>query len=105
VGQRLCRWILTCCDVLDSHEIALPQDVFAKMLGVQRTSINPILQELKSTGALATGRSRIVISDPSVLQARACECYAAIKRDQEVMLRDLFAQPATASAVLRPLAS
>jgi len=93
VSQRLCRWILTCCDVLETREIALPQDVFAKMLGVQRTSINPILQELKSAGALATGRSRIVINDPDLLVARTCECHAALKRDQEILMRDILAQP------------
>jgi CRP-like cAMP-binding protein len=91
VSQRLCRWILTCCDVLESSEIALPQDVFAKMLGVQRTSINPILQELKSAGAVATGRSRIVITDRDVLLARTCECYAAMRQDQQVLMRDIFA--------------
>jgi CRP-like cAMP-binding protein len=99
VSQRLCRWILTCCDVLETREIALPQDVFAKMLGVQRTSINPILQDLKAAGALATGRSRIVINDPDVLLARTCECHAAMKRDQEAMMRDIFAQSAPPAPV------
>ncbi|MDB5446061.1 MAG: hypothetical protein JWQ97_1378, partial [Phenylobacterium sp.] len=36
VEQRLCRWLLTCSDVLEQSEIRLPQEVFAKMLGVQR---------------------------------------------------------------------
>src|SRR5262249_54772008 len=45
IEQRLCRWLLLCCDVLGQDEIALPQDVFAKMLGVQRSSVSPILQK------------------------------------------------------------
>lgn len=99
VSQRLCRWILTCCDVLETREIGLPQDVFAKMLGVQRTSINPILQELKATGAVATGRARVIITDRDALLARTCECYGAMKRDQAILMRDIFAQPPTSNAV------
>jgi CRP-like cAMP-binding protein len=102
VSQRLCRWILTCCDVLETSEIALPQDVFAKMLGVQRTSINPILQELKAEGALATGRSRLAIKDRDVLLMRTCECYGAMRRDQEILMRDIFAQAPVMTPVAPP---
>lgn len=79
VEQRLSRWLLTCSDVLESDEIALPQDVFAKMLGVQRTSVNPTLRALQAAGAVALARSRVVIRDRSILGARACECYQTIR--------------------------
>jgi CRP-like cAMP-binding protein len=72
---RLCRWLLTCCDMLDSREIRLPQEVFAKMLGVQRTSVNPILQKLRRGGLVELGRSRVTLRDHAGLNARACECY------------------------------
>lgn len=94
VGQRLCRWLLICSDVLESDRITLPQDVFAKMLGVQRTSINPILQELKAAGAITVARSCVVVADRQALIARSCECYAAMKQDQ-----DLFSGPQLAGAV------
>lgn len=90
VQQRLCRWLLSCCDVLETCEIALSQEVFAKMLGVQRSSINPILQELKGEGALTIGRSRINVLDTGVLMERACECYAALRQDQLDLQRDLM---------------
>jgi CRP-like cAMP-binding protein len=82
VQNRLCRWLLNCCDVLESREIGLSQEVFAKMLGAQRSSISPILQELKADGALTIGRSRITVRDRAVLLDRACECYAALRQDQ-----------------------
>jgi len=75
VEQRLCRWLLTCSDVLEEPEIRLPQDVFAKMLGAQRTSINPILQRLRADGLIALGRSRLLLTDRPGLMARSCECY------------------------------
>ena len=82
VEQRLSRWLLTCSDVLESKEIALSQDVFAKMLGVQRTSVNPTLRALQAAGALTLSRSRVVIRDRSVLRRHACECYQAMRGDQ-----------------------
>jgi hypothetical protein len=78
--------LLTCSDVLESRHIALSQEVFGKMLGVQRTSINPILQDLKAQGAIDIARSRINLRDPAVLLARSCECYQAMKDDQALLL-------------------
>jgi CRP-like cAMP-binding protein len=80
VEQRLCRWLLTCCDVIEAREIRLPQDIFAKMLGVQRTSVNPILQRLRALGLVDLGRSRLLVLDSRGLQARSCECYGAMKK-------------------------
>lgn len=79
VEQRLCRWLLTCSDVLGEPQIRLPQDVFAKMLGVQRTSVNPILQRLRCEGLIELGRSRLTVLDRDGLRERACECYDAMR--------------------------
>ena len=78
VEQRLCRWLLACSDVLEETEIRLPQDVFAKMLVVQRTSVNPILQRLRADGLIELGRSRLILKDRPGLIARTCECYEAM---------------------------
>jgi CRP-like cAMP-binding protein len=80
VEHRLCRWLLTCADVLEGDEIRLPQEVFAKMLGVQRTSVNPILQRLRAERLIALGRSRLVVLDRERLMDRACECYKSMGR-------------------------
>ncbi|MDB5460433.1 MAG: hypothetical protein JWO72_2174 [Caulobacteraceae bacterium] len=86
VEQRLCRWLLTCSDVLEQSEINLSQDVFAKMLGVQRTTVNPSLQRLREEGLIAIGRGRVVLQDRRGLKQRACECYAALRAAEEDML-------------------
>lgn len=83
VEQRLCRWLLTCSDVLEEPEIRLPQDVFAKMLGVQRTSVNPILQRLRADGLIELGRSRLIVADRDGLIGRACECYEAMRSAED----------------------
>jgi CRP-like cAMP-binding protein len=76
---RLCRWLLTCCDMLEGPEIRLPQEVFAKMLGVQRTSVNPILRRFRAEGLVELGRSRLKVLDRAALHARACECYDVLR--------------------------
>jgi CRP-like cAMP-binding protein len=83
VEQRLCRWLLTCADVLERRQIDLRQDVFAKMLGVQRSSVNPILQRLQADGLLEIGRGRITLMDRPRLRDRACECYLSMRHEQE----------------------
>jgi CRP-like cAMP-binding protein len=100
VEQRLSRWLLTCSDVLESDEIALPQEVFAKMLGVQRTSVNPTLRALQAAGAVALARSRVSIRDRGVLNRRACECYQAMRREQGLSWALPDAEPPAARAPL-----
>lgn len=80
VEQRLCRWLLTCADVLERRQIDLRQEIFAKMLGVQRSSVNPILQRLQQDGLIEIGRARVILKQRSTLTQRACECYLAIRR-------------------------
>lgn len=87
VEQRLCRWLLTCADVLERRQIDLRQEVFAKMLGVQRSSVNPILQRLQQDALIEIGRGRVILKDRPALTLRACECYLAIRLD------DIGAQP------------
>jgi CRP-like cAMP-binding protein len=78
VDNRLSRWLLTCRDTLEEDEIPLSQDIFAKMLGVQRSSVSPILQKLRNEGLIALERGRLRILDPPGLLARSCECYASM---------------------------
>jgi CRP-like cAMP-binding protein len=79
IEQRLAKWILTCCDVLERSEISLSQEVFAKMLGAQRSSVNIILQRFRAEGLIELGRSRLTLVDRPRLIRRSCECYADLK--------------------------
>ena len=79
IEQRLAKWILTCCDVLEQSEISLSQEVFAKMLGAQRSSVNIILQRFRSEGLIELGRSRLILVDRPRLMRRSCECYVDLK--------------------------
>lgn len=79
IEQRLSRWLLSCSSLLDRQDIGLAQELFAKVLGAQRSSINPMLQRFQADGLISLGRSRLTIVDREGLQRRACECYAALE--------------------------
>jgi hypothetical protein len=49
------------------------------MLGVRRTTVTLLAQELQKRGMMRYGRGRITIIDRRALEASACECYQAIK--------------------------
>jgi len=78
VQQRAARWLLHAQDRAGSR-IELTQEALADMLGVQRTSVNAVIQSLVASGAIATGRGVIRVNDRSVLLAQSCECYRRVE--------------------------
>jgi len=97
IEQRLARWLMTACDTLGEDDIRLPQDVLGKMLGVQRSSINPLLQKFRGAGLIDFRRSHIVVNDRAGLTRRACSCYVEETALREEMERELAQQPQMAS--------
>jgi CRP-like cAMP-binding protein len=80
-ASRLCRWLLQCADRTGSEQLLLTQEFLAEMLGVRRTTVTLLAQELQKRGILRYSRGRITILDRAALEARACECYGAVKHD------------------------
>jgi CRP-like cAMP-binding protein len=81
VEARLCRWLLQVHDRLDSNTIKLTHEFLSQMLGVRRTTVTVIASTLQEAGLIRYHRGRIEIVDRAGLEARACECYEAIRRD------------------------
>jgi CRP-like cAMP-binding protein len=86
VDQRLARWLLTCADAIGSEAIPVSQDALAKLLGVQRTSINPALQRLKAANLINLSRSRVLLQHRAGLEAKSCECYQALRLTEQQIL-------------------
>jgi CRP-like cAMP-binding protein len=57
-----------------SDRLSVTQERLARMLGVQRTSINAVLQLLKKQGGAASSRGRVLIRNPEALARAACTC-------------------------------
>jgi len=80
-ASRLCRWLLQCADRTGSEQLLLTQEFLAEMLGVRRTTVTLLAQELQKRGIVRYSRGRITILDRPALEACACECYEAIKHE------------------------
>jgi CRP-like cAMP-binding protein len=80
-SSRLCRWLLQCADRTGSDQLPLTQESLAEMLGMRRTTVTLLAQQLQNRGTLRYSRGRITVLDRAALQKHACGCYAAIKHD------------------------
>jgi DNA-binding transcriptional regulator YhcF (GntR family) len=57
----------------------LTQQALAGLLGVQRTTVNAVVQMLEGEGLIATGRGVIRVVDRTGLKRRSCECYQRLE--------------------------
>ena len=85
--QQLCRCILSNLDRSPSNELTMTQELIAEMLGVRRESVTEIAGRLQKAGLVHYSSGHIAVLDRPGLEARACECYAAIKREYDRLLR------------------
>lgn len=92
---RLCRWLLQTHDRLDTDIVALTQEFLAQMLGVRRTTVTELARGLQRQGLVRYKRGKIEILDRDALEACACECYGALRRQAEQYFpRSAAARPA-----------
>lgn len=81
LDQQLCCWFLSMLDRLPTNELAIMQELIASVLGVRRESITTAAGKLQEEGAIHYSRGHIAVLDRPRLAARACECYAVVKRE------------------------
>jgi CRP-like cAMP-binding protein len=86
VEARMCRWLLQIRDRTNTNVLPVTQEFLSHMLGVQRTTVTLVEQTLKAAGLVRQRRGRIELLDEAGLRARACECYAHIRRDYQQVL-------------------
>jgi CRP-like cAMP-binding protein len=79
--SRLARWLLQTRDRIDSDVLPLTQEFLSQMLGVRRTTVTLVANQLEQAGLIKNRRGRIVVMDRMGLEGVACECYAIV-RDQ-----------------------
>lgn len=79
VDQQLCRWLLTTRDRSHSDELLTTQEWIASLLGVRREGVTEAARRLQELGLIRYSRGRITVLSRAKLEARACECYAALR--------------------------
>jgi CRP-like cAMP-binding protein len=80
VEERLSRWLLQARDRVDGNIIRLTHEFLSQMLGVRRPTVTVVARMLQQAGLIRYHRGHIEILDRPGLEARACECYRAIRR-------------------------
>jgi len=86
LDQQLCRWLLLSLDRLDSNELAMTQELIANMLGVRREGVTEAAGRLQEDGLIRYRRGHISVLDRPLLETRACECYAVVKKEYDRLL-------------------
>ena len=77
--QRLCRWLLQCCERMDGPELAVTQEFMAGLLGVRRERLSVAAMKLQGEGLIRYARGRLSVVDPAGLQTRSCECHSQLR--------------------------
>lgn len=86
IEQQLCRWLLLCLDRVPGTEISMTQQMIADMLAIRRERVTQAALALQDADLIRYLRGRITVLDRSALEARACECYAMIKKEYRRLL-------------------
>ena len=87
LGKRLCRWLLTAADQVDSHRLELTQEYLSQMIGSRRQGIAEVVSRLQKNGLISGQRGRVILKDREGLKVAACECYQLLKRQVDTFLR------------------
>lgn len=78
ITERAARWLLH-VQSRSGDRIELTQEGLAGLLGVQRTTVNAVIQDLSSEGLISTSRGIVRILDSAGLKRRSCECFSRLE--------------------------
>lgn len=84
--KRCARWLLTTHDRVPGDEYSLTQEFLGEMLGVRRAGVTVAAGQLKRRHLIDYRRGRIRILDRKGLEKAACECYALIRSEHELLV-------------------
>ena len=87
LSQRLARWLLMCEDRLNTKHIPLTHEFLAMMLGVQRSGVSVAANFLQKVGLIRYLHGQVTITNRVGLEKATCECYAAMQKEYENLIR------------------
>ena len=64
----------------------MTHESLAGVLGVRRVGVTEVAGNLQQAGLVRCHRGRIAVLDRAGLEARACECYAIVRREYDRLL-------------------
>jgi CRP-like cAMP-binding protein len=78
VHHRTCKWLLRMHSLV-GPDLPLTQEFLAQMMGVRRTSVTGVAQELQKLEIISYRRGHVHIRDLEMVRHHACECDAALR--------------------------
>jgi len=90
IEQRAAKWLLSAMDRTGDTRFPMTQEHLAGMLGVGRSYVSRVIQQLKHQGILETHRGGLVVSDLDGLNRLACDCQGAVRRHFDEVLRGVY---------------
>jgi CRP-like cAMP-binding protein len=88
VEQQFCRWLLLSIDRLPTNVLTMTEGLIANMLGVRQEGVTGVATQLQSEGLIRYEGGRITVLDRPAVEARACECYAVVRKEFDRLLPD-----------------
>jgi len=90
IEQRAAKWFLAAIERTGEPQLSMTQEQLAAMLGVGRSYLSRVIQDLKARGIIDTGRVRIGVRDVEGLRLLACECNDTIYRHFDDVLQGVY---------------
>jgi CRP-like cAMP-binding protein len=87
LDERCCRWLLIAHDSARSNTFSLTHEFLAMMLGVQRAGVSITAGNLQKARLIKYRRGQVTITNRSVLENTACECYRTMSREFDKLFR------------------
>jgi len=100
--QQLCRFFLVTLDLIEGQAFSVTHDWIAHWLGMRREGVSLAAKRLMDTGAIAYSRGRITVVDRPALEQLTCECYKALKTEEDKCYAGLQAHLLASTQRLTP---
>jgi CRP-like cAMP-binding protein len=84
--QRFCRLLLSRLDRVAGDDVVISHDLLASALGTPMEEVTSIAMDFWSNGLIDQEAGYIRVLDRDALEARACDCYAAVRDHYDRLL-------------------
>ncbi|MGN2244546.1 Crp/Fnr family transcriptional regulator [Frateuria sp. GZRR33] len=90
IEQRAAKWLIAALDRTGDSDVPLTQEQLASMLGVGRSYISRVVQNMRLRGVLETRRGTVKVHDMAELQRVSCRCNDTVRRHFDEVLKGVY---------------
>jgi CRP-like cAMP-binding protein len=82
---RMARWLLRMRDLV-GDDLSITHEYLGAMIGVERSTVSQIANEMREKGVISYVRGRVHIANAKILTEQSCECHQAVRENYEALL-------------------